>query len=268
MASEIARMELAPHGVRVVTVYPGPVRSDPDRRARAQASPGLLTRLIPTGQPEPLARRVLDAIERDEARVFYPRAVRRRGARSRARGALHASVEPGAARLTSTMLGGGGQSCEHGPCDSGSSGSSRVSLGWPAGAGHRSPPSRPRTRRTSDALPPRSAWTRWSSTRTAEQARSSRSGAASARSTSAAATTAVRAAFRFDSGPVRRGERSSGGPRSDAARHARRGTSAVLAGDASRSATRCAKRGTSAARTAPASPVPRGSTNGDGPARG
>jgi short-subunit dehydrogenase len=72
MASEIARMELAPHGVRVVTVYPGPVRSDPDRRARAQASPGLLTRLIPTGQPEPLARRVLDAIERDEARVFYP----------------------------------------------------------------------------------------------------------------------------------------------------------------------------------------------------
>ncbi len=72
MASEIARLELAAHGVCVVTVYPGPVRSDLERRARAQASPGLLTRIIPTGHPEPLARRVVDACERHEARVFYP----------------------------------------------------------------------------------------------------------------------------------------------------------------------------------------------------
>lgn len=72
MASEIARLELAPHGVRVVTVYPGPVRSELERRARAQATPGLLTRIIPTGRPEPLAARVADACERDEARVFYP----------------------------------------------------------------------------------------------------------------------------------------------------------------------------------------------------
>ncbi len=72
MASEVARLELAPHGVRVVTVYPGPVRSELERRARAQASQGLLTRLIPTGHPEPLARRVVDALEANEARVFYP----------------------------------------------------------------------------------------------------------------------------------------------------------------------------------------------------
>ena len=58
--------------MRVVTVYPGPVRSDLERRARAQASPGLLTRLIPTGHPEPLARRVVDACDANEARVFYP----------------------------------------------------------------------------------------------------------------------------------------------------------------------------------------------------
>jgi len=72
MASEIAALELGPRGVHVVTVYPGPVRSGLERRARAQASPGLLTRLIPTGDAEPLARRVLDAWEARRTRVFYP----------------------------------------------------------------------------------------------------------------------------------------------------------------------------------------------------
>jgi short-subunit dehydrogenase len=72
MASEIAGLELAPRGVHVVTVYPGPVRSELERRARAQATPGVLTRLIPTGEAGPLARRVLDACEARRPRVFYP----------------------------------------------------------------------------------------------------------------------------------------------------------------------------------------------------
>jgi short-subunit dehydrogenase len=72
MASEIAALELGPRGVHVITVYPGPVRSGLERRARAQATPGLLTRLIPTGDAEPLARRVLDAWEARRTRVFYP----------------------------------------------------------------------------------------------------------------------------------------------------------------------------------------------------
>lgn len=72
MASEIARLELAPHGVHVLTVYPGPVRSDLERRARGQARPTLLARWIPTGDAGPLAARVVDACERRRARVVYP----------------------------------------------------------------------------------------------------------------------------------------------------------------------------------------------------
>jgi short-subunit dehydrogenase len=74
MASEIARADLAPHGVRVVTVYPGPVKSALEQGARdAYGGGGLLGRLVPTGDPDELARRILGAIERDEPRVIYPR---------------------------------------------------------------------------------------------------------------------------------------------------------------------------------------------------
>jgi short-subunit dehydrogenase len=72
MASEVARLELSPHGVQVITVYPGPVRSGLEQRARAQVPPGLLARVLPTGRPEPLAARILAAYERGEARVVYP----------------------------------------------------------------------------------------------------------------------------------------------------------------------------------------------------
>jgi 3-hydroxybutyrate dehydrogenase len=74
MASEIARAELAKRGVRVVTVYPGPVASALERDARAAwGGGGVLGRVAPTGDPDELARRVLRAIDRDEARVIYPR---------------------------------------------------------------------------------------------------------------------------------------------------------------------------------------------------
>ncbi|HMV67271.1 MAG TPA: SDR family NAD(P)-dependent oxidoreductase [Myxococcota bacterium] len=72
MASEIARADLAGRGVRVVTVYPGPVASALERGARADYGRRGLTEWMPMGQPGPLARRVVDAVERGGARVVYP----------------------------------------------------------------------------------------------------------------------------------------------------------------------------------------------------
>ncbi|HEY4183325.1 MAG TPA: SDR family NAD(P)-dependent oxidoreductase [Kofleriaceae bacterium] len=74
MASEIARADLAPRGVRVVTVYPGPVRSALEQGARDDyGGAGLFGRLAPTGEPAKLAELVVRALERDEPRVIYPR---------------------------------------------------------------------------------------------------------------------------------------------------------------------------------------------------
>jgi short-subunit dehydrogenase len=72
MASEIARLELRPHGVHVVTVYPGPVRSGLERRARGQTPQTLMARLLPTGGADPLAERVVEACMERRARVVYP----------------------------------------------------------------------------------------------------------------------------------------------------------------------------------------------------
>jgi short-subunit dehydrogenase len=74
MASEIARADLAPHGVRVVTVYPGPVKSPLEQGARdAYGGGGMFGRFAPLGDPDELARRIMHAIEHDEPRVIYPR---------------------------------------------------------------------------------------------------------------------------------------------------------------------------------------------------
>lgn len=72
MASEIARLELGPSGVHVLTVYPGPVRSGLEERARGQLPPTLISRMLPTGAPEPLAARVVEACAERRARVVYP----------------------------------------------------------------------------------------------------------------------------------------------------------------------------------------------------
>jgi short-subunit dehydrogenase len=73
MASEIARAELAPHGIRVVTVYPGPVKSALEQGARdAYGGGGMLGRFAPTGDPAELARKIMNAIDEDEPRVIYP----------------------------------------------------------------------------------------------------------------------------------------------------------------------------------------------------
>ena len=77
MASEIARADLAPHGIRVVTVYPGPVKSALEQGARdAYGGGGMFGRFVPTGDPDELARLVAQAIDRDEPRVIYPRLYR------------------------------------------------------------------------------------------------------------------------------------------------------------------------------------------------
>ena len=74
MASEIARADLAPHGVQVVTVYPGPVKSALEAGARADyGGGGIFGKLAPSGDPAELARRIMTALERDEPRVIYPR---------------------------------------------------------------------------------------------------------------------------------------------------------------------------------------------------
>lgn len=74
MASEIARLELAPRGVHVLTVYPGPVRSGLEQRAREQFGRSLATKLMPTGDPRTLAKLVVEACRRRAPRVVYPRA--------------------------------------------------------------------------------------------------------------------------------------------------------------------------------------------------
>jgi short-subunit dehydrogenase len=72
MASEVARRELAPSGVRVLTVYPGAVRSALESRARDQYGRTLLARLVPTGEPDVLARKIAGALAQNRARVVYP----------------------------------------------------------------------------------------------------------------------------------------------------------------------------------------------------
>jgi NAD(P)-dependent dehydrogenase (short-subunit alcohol dehydrogenase family) len=72
MASEIAHLELAPAGVRVVTVYPGPVASALEAGARAQLPPTLLSRVLPTGDARAIAAMIVRAIDRGEPRVVYP----------------------------------------------------------------------------------------------------------------------------------------------------------------------------------------------------
>lgn len=70
--SEIAHLELATDGVHVVTVYPGPVSSGLERRARAQVRSTPVARWLPVGSAERLAARIVDAAQAREARVVFP----------------------------------------------------------------------------------------------------------------------------------------------------------------------------------------------------
>jgi short-subunit dehydrogenase len=72
MASEVARIELAPFGVHVLTVYPGPIASGLERRARAQVRGNWMARNLPVGDADALAARIVQAAERGSPRVVYP----------------------------------------------------------------------------------------------------------------------------------------------------------------------------------------------------
>ena len=72
MASEIARLELRHHGVTIVTVYPGPVASDLERRARAQVPSTFVSRALPTGDARGLAVAIVRAARKRDPRVIYP----------------------------------------------------------------------------------------------------------------------------------------------------------------------------------------------------
>lgn len=72
-ASEALRAEVAPQGIHVVTVYPGPVHTNMARAAVSRYAKDP-TGILPVGNPATLATRIVRAIERRKARVIYPRA--------------------------------------------------------------------------------------------------------------------------------------------------------------------------------------------------
>jgi short-subunit dehydrogenase len=73
--SESLRGELHGTGLGVLTVYPGPIDTPMGEQAYAKLGGrrGLL-RLLPRGAPGPLAAAMADALERDRARLVFPRA--------------------------------------------------------------------------------------------------------------------------------------------------------------------------------------------------
>jgi short-subunit dehydrogenase len=72
--SEALRYELAPSGVHVLTVYPGPVRTPMAERAfAAVGGREKVMKGVPEGEPGELAVLIRRALERRQARVIYPR---------------------------------------------------------------------------------------------------------------------------------------------------------------------------------------------------
>jgi short-subunit dehydrogenase len=72
-ASEGLRAEVKPHGIHVVTVYPGPVSSDMETAARAAYEDTASAKYAPTGSPDVLAKLIANAVSSKRARVVYPR---------------------------------------------------------------------------------------------------------------------------------------------------------------------------------------------------
>lgn len=72
-ASESLRVELAESGVHVVTVYPGPVTSPMETKAREAFPEHWTVKNVPTGTPEGMAKLVREAIVKKKPRVFYPK---------------------------------------------------------------------------------------------------------------------------------------------------------------------------------------------------
>jgi short-subunit dehydrogenase len=72
-ASESLRGELRGTGVHVLTVYPGPVRTELEARGRAAYEETTVMRLFtPTGDAAVLARKIADGVASRRARIVYP----------------------------------------------------------------------------------------------------------------------------------------------------------------------------------------------------
>lgn len=72
-ASEALSGEMRGRGVGVVTVYPGIIQTAMADSGRASYGASRAVDAQPVGTPETLARHVLDAVEKNDARVIYPR---------------------------------------------------------------------------------------------------------------------------------------------------------------------------------------------------
>jgi short-subunit dehydrogenase len=70
-ASESLRAELRPHGIHVVTVYPGPI--DTQLLARASEKLAVSVPGFALGSPDVLARRIVRAVRSRHDRIVYPR---------------------------------------------------------------------------------------------------------------------------------------------------------------------------------------------------
>ncbi len=72
-ASEALRAELKPHGIHVLTVYPGPVKTPMETAGRsAYVESRAANLLAPAGDADVLARLVADAVEAKQHRIIYP----------------------------------------------------------------------------------------------------------------------------------------------------------------------------------------------------
>lgn len=71
-ASEILYGEVKEKGVHVLTVYPGPISTQLERGARAGYEENLVSRLMPVGEREELARRIVDAYLAKQSVLAYP----------------------------------------------------------------------------------------------------------------------------------------------------------------------------------------------------
>jgi short-subunit dehydrogenase len=73
MFSEALHAELSGTGVHVMTAYPGPTDTPMTQGGLEVYGRKGLVAMIPLGDPATFARRLCRAIERREARIFYPR---------------------------------------------------------------------------------------------------------------------------------------------------------------------------------------------------
>jgi short-subunit dehydrogenase len=72
-ASESLRGELRGTGVHVLTVYPGPVRTELEARGRAAYEETAMMRIFtPTGDADVLARKIADGVASRRSRIVYP----------------------------------------------------------------------------------------------------------------------------------------------------------------------------------------------------